>query len=72
MTLTMMIQRFNKNLLSDEGYLMHTLPVKPWKHIASKLLASMLWMIGSVVVALISILVITYEKECLAISSEDS
>ncbi|ODA41037.1 hypothetical protein [Desulfosporosinus sp. BG] len=62
MTLTMMIQRFSKNLLSDEGYLMHTLPVKPWKHIVSKLLVSMLWMIGSVAVALISILVITYKK----------
>ena len=30
MTFIMMIQRFYKNLLSDEGYLMLTLPVKPW------------------------------------------
>src|SRR5680860_1037839 len=35
MTFLMMIQRFYKNLLSDEGYLMLTLPTKPWKHITS-------------------------------------
>lgn len=29
MTLVIMIQRFYKNLLGDEGYLMFTLPVKP-------------------------------------------
>jgi len=62
MTFTMMIQRFYKNLLTDEGYLMHTLPVKPWKHIVSKLLVSMLWMLSSVIVAMISILIIAYKK----------
>lgn len=62
MTFVMMIQRFYKNLLSDEGYLMHTLPVKPWKHIVSKLLVSMLWMLISGVAALISIFIIALEK----------
>ncbi|TGE31389.1 hypothetical protein [Desulfosporosinus sp. Sb-LF] len=62
MTFIMMIQRFHKNLLSDEGYLMHTLPVKPWKHIVSKLLVSMLWMVTSVIIAMISILIIAYKK----------
>jgi len=62
MTFIMTIQRFNKNLLSDEGYLMFTLPVKPWKHIASKLFVSMLWMVASGIVAVISILIITLEK----------
>ena len=62
MTLIMMIQRFYKNLLSDEGYLMHTLPVKPWKHIVSKLLVSMLWMIISLSAALISSLIIALKK----------
>lgn len=57
-----MIQRFYKNLLSDEGYLMFTLPVKPWKHIVGKLLVSMLWMVASVAVALISIQIIAYKK----------
>jgi hypothetical protein len=61
-TLIMMIQRFYKNLLSDEGYLMLTLPVKPWKHIISKLLVSMFWVVTSGIVALISILIIALEK----------
>lgn len=58
MTLIMMIQRFYKNLLTDEGYLMLTLPVKPWQHIVSKLLTSMLWMIVSITAALISAMII--------------
>ncbi|MCO5388591.1 MAG: hypothetical protein NHB14_25560 [Desulfosporosinus sp.] len=62
MTFIMMIQRFYKNLLSDEGYLMLTLPVKPWKHIVSKLLVSMLWIMGSGIVALISILIIVLKE----------
>jgi len=62
MTFIMMIQRFNKNLLSDEGYLMHTLPVKPWKHIVSKLFVSMLWMVVSGIIAFISTLIIALEK----------
>ncbi|HBV87201.1 MAG TPA: hypothetical protein DEF42_11270 [Desulfosporosinus sp.] len=62
MTFIMMIQRFYKNLLSDEGYLMLTLPVKPWKHIVSKLLVSILWMITSVFAAFISILMIALKK----------
>lgn len=62
MTFIMMIQRFNKNLLSDEGYLMHTLPVEPWKHIVSKLFVSMLWMVISGITALLSILIIALKK----------
>ncbi|GBF34229.1 ABC transporter ATP-binding protein [Desulfocucumis palustris] len=61
MTLTVMIQRFNKNLLSDEGYLMFTLPTNPWQHIVSKLLVSMLWITASVIAAVFTILIITYK-----------
>ncbi|KLU60920.1 hypothetical protein CEB3_c28930 [Peptococcaceae bacterium CEB3] len=62
MTFVVMIQRFYRNLLSDEGYLMFTLPVKPWKHIVSKLLVSMIWIVVSVVVALVSIIIIAYRQ----------
>ena len=62
MTFIMMIQRFHKNLLSDEGYLMLTLPVKPWKHIVSKLLVSMLWIVVSGITAFLSILIIALRK----------
>jgi len=42
-TLIITIQRYYKNLLGDEGYLMFTLPVKSWQHILNKLLVSLLW-----------------------------
>jgi len=58
MTLIVLIQRFYKNLLSDEGYLMFTLPVASWSHILSKLTVSMLWTIVSGIVAVISVLVL--------------
>ena len=58
MTLVIMIQRFYKNLLGDEGYLMFTLPVKTWQHIISKLLVSMMWTIVSFAVAVSSIIII--------------
>jgi hypothetical protein len=59
MTLIVMIQRFYKNLLGDEGYLMFTLPVQSWKHIFSKLTVSMLWTGISGLIALCSILIIS-------------
>jgi hypothetical protein len=40
-TLIFTIQRFYKGLLGEEGYLMHTLPVKPWQLTASKLICSL-------------------------------
>lgn len=35
------IQRFYKGLLGDEGYLMHTLPVKSWQLVLSKLICAL-------------------------------
>ena len=34
-TVLIILQRFYKGLLRDEGYLMHTLPVKPWQLITA-------------------------------------
>lgn len=50
MTLIVTIQRFHKNLLGDEGYLMFTLPVKPWQHIFTKMTAAGLWFLVSMFV----------------------
>lgn len=58
MTLVVLIQRFYKNLLGNEGYLMFTLPVQTWKHIINKLAISMMWVILSGIVAIISIFII--------------
>jgi len=58
MTLVVMIQRFYKNLLTDEGYLMFTLPVKAWQHITSKLVVSLMWTFICSIAAFISVLII--------------
>lgn len=42
---------FRKNLFKDEGYLMHTLPVKPWQLYVSKLTVGTLYSYLSILVA---------------------
>lgn len=54
-TTVVIIQRFYKNLLCDEGYLMFTLPVSTANLVTSKLLAAMIWQILSVIAGAISI-----------------
>lgn len=44
------IVRFYKNLMKDEGYLMHTLPVPTWQLILSKMLTAHIWLIASAIV----------------------
>jgi len=46
--------RFYKNLISDEGYLMFTLPVKPTALINSKLIVSISWLIINAAVIFIA------------------
>lgn len=52
------IQRFFKGLLGDEGYLMHTLPVKPWQLVSAKLLCAVVTTFISIIVAILSIFLI--------------
>lgn len=58
LTFLVMVQRFYKNLLGDEGYLMFTLPVPAWKHIVSKMLISAFWLLVSTVLSLLSVAVL--------------
>ncbi|CRZ33758.1 ABC-2 family transporter [Herbinix hemicellulosilytica] len=62
-TFVLIILRFYKNLMSDEGYLMFTLPVKPYQLINSKLISSVLWMIVSVIVVIASLLILLLNAE---------
>lgn len=48
------VNRFSKGLLGDEGYLMHTLPVRPWQLVLSKLICGVVTWVGCGVVALLS------------------
>jgi hypothetical protein len=59
-TMVVIIMRFYKNLVSTEGYLMHTLPVTSSQHIISKLLVAFIWTIISVIVILLSLFVLFF------------
>lgn len=50
------IQRFSKGLLGGEGYLMHTLPVRAWQLVLSKLICAIVTGVGSCVVAFLSVI----------------
>ncbi len=54
-TAIILVLRFEQNLLGDEGYLSFTLPVKTWQHVISKLIASVLGMVLSIIVILSSL-----------------
>ena len=57
MTIAIIVSRFYRNLLSGEGYLMHTLPVPTWMLVTSKVLSALLWTVLSVVATGVSGLV---------------
>lgn len=42
--------RFYKNIVRDEGYLMHTLPVPTWQLIASKFISVYIWFFATLIV----------------------
>lgn len=50
----LMIQRFYKNLLQDEGYVMLTLPVSIHQHIWSKLIVSSVWFIATTLAVILA------------------
>ena len=55
-----LISRFYKNLYTDEGYLMHTLPVKPWELILSKGVIAFFWfLVTSVIISGSALLLIS-------------
>ncbi|WP_195983823.1 hypothetical protein [Clostridium sp. D33t1_170424_F3] len=56
LTLGVTVQRFYKNLMTDEGYLMFTLPVTQDQLILSKLIVAFIWNIFSTAIAMLSFL----------------
>lgn len=57
-TLVLVVQRFYNGLLKSEGYLMFTLPVKPWHLIAAKGITAMVTVVLSALMAGLSVLII--------------
>lgn len=58
-TLILTLQRFYKNFMSNEGYLMFTLPVSTDRLIWSKLIVAAVWSIACVLVVCLSISIMT-------------
>ena len=54
MALVVCIERFRKNLLGDEGYLMFTLPVSVDEHIFAKLIVSSVWFVATWLVCMLA------------------
>ena len=54
LTCILLIQRFYKNLLGNEGYLMFALPVTTGQHIVNKTLSAAVWGTAGLIVAAIS------------------
>jgi hypothetical protein len=57
------IIRFYKNMVTDEGYLMFTLPVKPYQLINSKLIISLFWTILGFVAVVLSVGIVVISPE---------
>ena len=57
LTLILTLQRFQKNLMSNEGYLMMTLPVRPDSLILSKLFVASVWTAASTIIVTVSIMI---------------
>ena len=61
MSFALMIQRFYKNLLQDEGYLMFTLPVSVHQHIWSKLIVAAVWFAVTILAIIAASLIVAYD-----------
>ena len=59
-TFVVIIIRFYKNLLGNEGYLMFTLPVSVEQNILAKLIPAMTWFLGSCVLGVLTILPVLF------------
>ena len=66
----MMIQRFYKNLLSDEGYVSFTLPATVDEHIFAKLISSFIWFFATAVVVVLSTFIMTATSLSAAFTEE--
>lgn len=69
-TFVIVILRFYKNLMTDEGYLMFTLPAKSTQLINSKLIVSCLWTMFSFIAVIASLLIVFGNAETFNIIKE--
>ena len=61
MSMVVMVQRFYKNLLQDEGYVMMTLPVSVHQQVWSKLIVSAVWFALTIVMVCVAGLIMAFD-----------
>ncbi|MFA9465971.1 MAG: hypothetical protein ACERKN_16950 [Velocimicrobium sp.] len=59
----LIVHRFYKSMVTEEGYLMHTLPVSSEMHIFAKLIISSLWMVASTLVIVLSLFLMFFTPD---------
>jgi len=59
-SVVLMISRFRRNLMSDEGYVMFTLPVSIHELVWSKIIVSVAWFAATVVSVILSGIIVTF------------
>ena len=65
LTFFVIVQRFYKSMVCDEGYLTHTLPVSPLSTITAKTFSGAIWMLFGVLSALAGIAILILTREAL-------
>lgn len=60
-SVVLMVSRFYKNLMTDEGYLMFTLPVSIHQILWSKLIVAAVWFIATFLVDALAVMIVAYE-----------
>ncbi|MDO4315351.1 MAG: hypothetical protein Q4C45_06190 [Oscillospiraceae bacterium] len=61
MSVVVMVQRFYKNLLQDEGYVMLTLPVSVHQQVWSKLIVSAVWFAATVAMVIAAACIVAFD-----------
>lgn len=64
-SVVLIVTRFYNGLLKDEGYLMFTLPVKPWQLVTSKCITATIVSILSTLTAIVSVVLISSSTEAM-------
>ena len=65
-TLVLLVKRFHQNLLTDEGYLMFTLPANVHQLVWSKLIAAVIWLIAMAAVELLCLMIALVHNEIIS------
>ena len=64
-TIVLIVKRFHQNLLTDEGYLMFTLPGTVHHLVLAKIIAAAVWQMATIAVIAICVLIAVFQSEFL-------